>query len=347
MNTSGKQSPNNPVDLADSDLLPTRNRRSAVEVARDCNKPSTGSLRHWVFDYFPARSYAVPAWHQGDYLGTLMSGHCLEGCSVTEVDSEQPTAYPPLDHEYFEWTDLLEAVFDAGECFTMVELGAGFGRWSARGALAARRRGIENIRLIMVEGDPVHGEWLHEHMRLNNISGYKLFAGAVAAKTETALFIFDVPVGFFNQLGRTNPAAWYGQSLARSASLGDPHPTGETYKGRAVWTVGGDWKAIEVPTFSLVDILAGHDRVDIIDMDIQGAEGEIVPAFVDLLTARVRRLCIETHSPEVELQIRETLTNAEWLCLRDHPQNTVATTPFGPIAYGGGGLQSWINPRLY
>jgi FkbM family methyltransferase len=276
-----------------------------------------------------------------------MLGRYLEGYPVKDVDSEQPAAFPQLDYEYFEWTDLLEAVFDADESFTMVELGAGFGRWSARGAFAARRRGIEDIRLTMVEGDPVHEEWLHDHMRLNNVDGYKLVAGAVAAKSETALFIFDVPEGFFNHPGRTNPAAWYGQSLARSASLGDPQPTREIYKGRKVWMVGGDWKAIEVPTFSLEEILAGQQRIDLIDMDIQGAEGEIIPTFAGLLTDRVRRMCIETHSPEVEAKIRGTLTNAGWLCLRDYPQYTVATTPFGPISFGGGGLQSWINPRLY
>jgi FkbM family methyltransferase len=319
-----------------------------MEIVRDGNSPSViDPSRHWVFDHFPARTYPVPARHQGDYIGALIPARFVEGCSVNDADSEQPANYPSLDHEYFEWTDLLEAVLDAGEHFTMVELGAGFGRWSARGALAVRQRGVGNAHVIMAEGDPVHLEWLHEHMRLNGITDYSVFAGAVAAQSETALFIIDVPEGFFGSAGRTNPAAWYGQSLARSASLGAPQATAETYYGRPVWKVGGDWKAIEIATFSLADILAGHERVDLIDMDIQGAEGEIVPASVGLLTERVRRLCIETHSTEVEQQIRSALSAAEWLCLRDHPQNTTATTPFGPVAFGGGGQQSWINPRLY
>ena len=199
----------------------------------------------------------------------------------------------------------------------------------------------------MSEGEPDHIEWLHEHMRLNGIPDYTLFAGAVAAKTERALFVVDVPEGFFKQPGRTNPAAWYGQSLARSASLGEPQLTSEMYKGQPVWKVGGDWKAIEIPTYSLADILADHHSVDLVDMDIQGAEGEIVPAFAELLTERVRRMHIETHSTQVEQGIRTTLSRAGWSCLRDYPQNTIATTPFGEIAVGGGGIQCWINPRLY
>jgi FkbM family methyltransferase len=199
----------------------------------------------------------------------------------------------------------------------------------------------------MVEGDPAHIEWLHEYMHLNGITDYTVFSGAVAAQTESALFVVDVPEGFFSRPGRTNPAAWYGQSLARSANLGKAIRTFEIYKGRNVWKVGGDWKAIEIPTFSLSDILAGHDRVDFVDMDIQGAEGEVIAGSLDLLTARVRRLFIETHSHEIEQWIRADLQTAGWYCLRDYPLQTTAQTPFGAISFGGGGLQSWINPRLY
>src|SRR5436190_9555453 len=113
--------------------------RLAAEVVRDCDASSIiDPSQHWVFDYFPPRSIPVPAQHQSDYVGTLTPAHFLEGCSVKDVDSEQRAIYPRLDQEYFEWTDLLEAVLDADKSFTMVELGAGFGRWSARGALAAR-----------------------------------------------------------------------------------------------------------------------------------------------------------------------------------------------------------------
>jgi FkbM family methyltransferase len=182
---------------------------------------------------------------------------------------------------------------------------------------------------------------------LNGITNYAVFAGAVAARTETALFVVDVPDGFFGRPGRSNPAAWYGQTLARSAYLGDAKPTFEKYKGRNVWKVGRDWKAIEILTFSLSDILVGLDCVDLIDMDIQGAEDEVIAGAIDLLTARVRRLFIETHSQEVEQQIRASLRAGRWRCLRDYPLQTTTQTPFGPINSSGGGLQSWINPQLY
>jgi hypothetical protein len=48
---------------------------------------------------------------------------------------------PPFDYEYFEWVDLLQAVKEAENTFTIVEVGAGYGRWSSRAALAARQLG--------------------------------------------------------------------------------------------------------------------------------------------------------------------------------------------------------------
>src|SRR5690242_19455560 len=44
-----------------------------------------------------------------------------------------------------------------------MELGAGFGPWIIAGALAAKQRGIENIRLYAVEGDPQHFQFLRQH----------------------------------------------------------------------------------------------------------------------------------------------------------------------------------------
>ena len=56
------------------------------------------------------------------------------------------TPEPPTPSEdYFEWIDLLEAVAAAEDRFTMLDLGAGFGRWGIRGALAARQCGLRRI----------------------------------------------------------------------------------------------------------------------------------------------------------------------------------------------------------
>jgi len=47
---------------------------------------------------------------------------------------------PRPNEEYIEWIDVLEAVSNARDRFTMVELGAGWGRWLVNAAAALRHR---------------------------------------------------------------------------------------------------------------------------------------------------------------------------------------------------------------
>ena len=76
--------------------------------------------------------------------------------------------YPPFDDEYFEWIDLLEAVAGATNRFTMLELGAGFGRWTARAAAAAQQRNLE-YTLVAVEAEPTHFDWMLQNLQDNGL----------------------------------------------------------------------------------------------------------------------------------------------------------------------------------
>ncbi len=52
----------------------------------------------------------------------------------------------------------------------MVDLGAGFGRWLVKGATAVRQcHGDLPIRLIGVEAEPTHFEWLKQHFNDNGL----------------------------------------------------------------------------------------------------------------------------------------------------------------------------------
>jgi FkbM family methyltransferase len=294
--------------------------RSPHEVVRDAHRP--GSIEpghHWVFDHFPPWPHFQRARHQTGYLGETFPGRFVKGAQVYDVARRLPPDYPWVESEYYELTDLLEAALDAGDTFTFIEAGAGFGRWSARAAIAARRLS-KTPHVVMIEGDPVHARWAHEMMELNGIDEFRLIEAAVAGKRGKAPFLVDVPEGFFRPGERTTPAEWYGQSLASSAGL-------------ARCDANSDWRVIEVDTVTLADVLADLDHVDLIDFDIQGAEGEVIAGSLDLLTRRVRRLCIETH--------------AGWMLLRELALNATTATSFGAISMPSGGLQSWVNPRLY
>jgi hypothetical protein len=67
------------------------------------------------------------------------------------------TEYPAFPEEYLEWIDLLEAVANAQGKFTMIELGAGYGRWLVNAAVTLRQRKPTIVPfLIGAEAEPTH-----------------------------------------------------------------------------------------------------------------------------------------------------------------------------------------------
>ncbi len=80
-------------------------------------------------------------------------------------------------------------------------------------------------------------------------------------------------------------------------------------------------------------------------VDIQGAEHEVLAASREALDRKVARIHIETHSDEVEVQLRELFSGLGWTSVWDFAQNTRNETPYGEMLFVGG-LQTWRNPRL-
>jgi FkbM family methyltransferase len=224
---------------------------------------------------------------------------------------------PDVGCEYFEWVDVFAAVVDARDSFTMVELGAGYGRWTVDCYQALRIYHGDEItdhHFIAVEAEPTHFLWLQEHVQRNGLaSRATLIEGAVAADDGTAEFY----VG--------DAQEWYGQSLARP---------GESRVD--------DASVKEVRTMSLPTILSGVEKVDLMTVDIQGAELEVLSAAADSLSI-IKRLSIGTHSPEAEIGLRELLTSLRWKKIHDFSQG-LNETPWGQIAFADDGLQTWINP---
>ena len=129
---------------------------------------------HEVFSRFWRYSGEVPAGYQVDFLGTLISDKFdagLQGVSpYPDGTTVQNVSYPQLDEEYFEWIDLLESVVAASGSYTMIELGAGYGRWALRAAFAAQRYNPDlRCHIIAVEAEPTVYGWLKEHFAHNGL----------------------------------------------------------------------------------------------------------------------------------------------------------------------------------
>jgi len=285
-----------------------------------------------VFQQFKPFHRTVPAGYIRDFIGTVTPPRF----GARQVSDELS---PVIDEEYFEWIDLLEAVENAGSTFVMAELGAGYGRWSSRGAVAARAKG-KKACLILAEAEPEHAEWIREHMANNGIAEeeYTLFQAAVGASRGTMPFCIEMPA----DRGSSAPKDWYGQALVDPGTVGHLRETGRTYMGRPVKVVDG-WGSIDIEVIPLPNMLAGVEQVDFIDIDIQGAEADVVAASIKTLNAKVKRLHIGTHSTEIEARLRAVLSSAGWVCVHDYPcQTTGVQTPFGHIDFADG-VQGWRN----
>ena len=294
---------------------------------------------HKVFNEFVPFSGPVEKGHEVDFLGCKIRD---EFWTATFRSGIPHTSYPPVNEDYFEWIVLLESVVSAEKTYTMIELGAGFGRWLVRAALANRQRRGLPFQLIAVEAEPAHFELIPLHFRDNNIdpADHVLIQAAVTDHGGDALF----RVGRRRQQVESEATEWYGQSLIDAGGASKSRADGE-YKGFPLLKHEKGWKSIRVPSIALSDVLRDLDKVDLIDLDVQGEEFRVISSAIEEITRKAKRLHIGTHSKEVETGLRRVLRKYHWKCQADYTCGSTSETPWGPVQFGDG-VQSWVNPSL-
>src|SRR6185369_12734632 len=128
------------------------------------------------------------------------------------------------------------------------------------------------------------------------------------------------------------PAAWYGQSIIKVYEALDESPP-DSYEGHDVFRLKSGCTAVKTRSYLLTEILPETERIDLIDLDVQGEELKIISAAIDALDRRVVRLHIGTHSHEIEAGLRELLGRHGWECRTDYPCAQTNETPWGPIQF--------------
>lgn len=221
----------------------------------------------------------------------------------------------------------------------MIELGAGYGRWSARAAAAVRQRRSIPFHLIAIEAEPHQFRWLRMHMRDSGVDpdAHRLLRGVVSDRRGEESFCIARP-----DAGSNEATEWYGQAIFQQSDVkprgssrwrvaalldrrrGLNSPIGERYQGFEVATGTDGYKAICIRSYRLSDILPRARRVDLIDMDIQGAESKVVSSSIDALDRRAAQLHIPTHEYCIEASLRELLKRRGWECRADYPCATVS-----------------------
>jgi len=296
---------------------------------------------HPIFSQFTSFERRVPIDFEVDFIGAQTHKDYLPAF-VPRASEHVKAPLPGIDEEYFEWIDLLESVSLAKGSFTMLELGAGYGRWCVRGALAARQKKIPLIRIGAVEAEPVHVKWLAKHIYNNRINKYeyKIYDGIVGNSDEPVYFYVGQPGKQIN----SSAQEWYGQAKAKDYEK-IKHTEPGAYDGKPLVTYKSGWKAVEVSQIPFKSILFEYNFIDLIDMDVQGDEYEIVSGDIGEINKKVKRLHIGTHSSKIESDLVKLLSHNGWKCLRNFHCGKTNQTPYGNI-YFVDGVQSWVNPHL-
>lgn len=297
----------------------------------------TRSSGHPVFERWGRWAGNVEGGWSANFLGVLTREEFTVGMTGALSTERRwiEAGIPAVDEEYFEWIDVLEAVEAADETFVMVELGAGYGRWLMNAAAAARARGGTSIHLIGVEAEPTHFRWMRQHFEDNGVpaTALTLIQAAVAAEPGRVRF----------HIG--DPSAWYGQAIYPNPWIPDPKPSFGRRLRQLVGARRDGHRVVNVPAVTLSSVLEPHDRVDLVDLDIQGAEADVLESARASLAARVRRVHVGTHGPDVERRLRELFVGLGWVKVNDYAWGSDATTPWGPVRFQDG-VQTWRNPHL-
>lgn len=312
-------------------------RLASVEIQRNAD----GTIQHHpIFGLFPPFSGTVSTDFAVDYIGARTRPEFLP-YTVNRQSAEVYAQLPGFDEEYFEWIDVLESVKNAHDHYTMVELGAGYGRWAVRAALAARYCDLP-FSIGLAEAEPKHVEWIAQHLQDNFISAEqaRVHAVAVSDSDGTALFYVGMPEDFNESTARK----WYGQSLAHGYERPELHGVAD-YEGHKVIEMQSKWKTVEVQKQDIRTILAQYNTIDLLDLDVQGEESRIIQAGIEQLTKQVKRLHIGTHGRDIEGELRKTLKQHRWQLVHDYPCFSTTRTQYGKISFNDG-VQSWVNPHL-
>lgn len=219
-----------------------------------------------------------------------------------------------------EWSAALHAVTAARGQFTVVELGCGWGCWIMNTGLVARRLGLE-LHLVGIEANAPHLAQAENALALNGFSpgDYRLIHGIAGPRSGKAVFEMTEEGGWGGAAHFDPDAA----TLRRAET--DP--------------------ALRVlDCYALRDLTGTDGTIDLLHIDIQGAETEFVRGNSDDLAACVRRVLIGTHSRVIEGELIAHFTAAGW-------RLEMERTAIMPLRGGAqqlviDGVQMWANPRL-
>lgn len=256
----------------------------------------------------------------------------LKASGRSALYDDDPT-FPYKDSEdYFEWIDLLTAIDRAQSQFVMIEIGAGYGRWIANAAAALKRHKTKRLRqkLIGIESDQARFEMMTRNCANNEILQSDLqLIRAACTPDGSALFM------------HANES--YGSGVWHDPKFAAHFEGKQTDRMQFTDGFGRKFVVQKVPAIRLDSLLA--ETIDFIDMDIQGAEADVIFSCIDALDKFVKLIHVGSHSLAIDSRLSHIFHLHGWRPRRIFSSGLVNETPYGKFQFIDG-IQSWENPHF-
>ena len=201
----------------------------------------------------------------------------------------------------------------------MFELGAGWGRMCLELAGIIDHSIVDVVpssyRCLAVEGEPTHYDWIKDNFESQNINGVAVM-GAVSDRNGSCLFDAG-----------PDPGACYGQAMASLV-------TRRRLPSLSTLLNVIKKRSIRIPMYTIDSLIQTFefDRVDIIHIDVQGAEYKtIMGAKESFKKDLIDYLWISTHHPDLNDKISEVLISGFDLILDIYPRSVTDVPGFLPV----------------
>lgn len=220
-----------------------------------------------------------------------------------------------------EWAAALKTVEMARETYRILELGCGWGCWITNMGVAARARGLE-VELIGIDGDQHHLDMARATLELNGFSdkSFRLVHGIASHEPGQAVFPRSAP-------GDAN----YGRSAEPLSEADRPADAG----------VQPERQILDCYT---IEQLSGAALLDLLHVDIQGAECSFLVGSFSHVRRHVRRVLVGTHSRIIEGDLMRHFLAEGWRLEMERP--AIAPLQKGVPITLIDGVQLWANPDL-
>ena len=279
-----------------------------------------------IIQHFDFKTPAIPppepngweqAWHGYYEMAKVETEERKKGYAEQDRTAH---AQGQITEAEFERDVLLSVLSDIKKnTVTMFELGAGWGRMSLSLAGAIDHKVIpmapSNYRCLAVEAEPAHYQWLLQHFEKQKIKGVAV-KGAVGRKNGTCSF--DVSQA---------ADSCYGQGIT-------PLFSKRGFPSLSNIRKFINKKTVKVPCFNVDSLIAEYKYpgVDIIDVDVQGAEHDVARgAFKSIEKGIIDYWIFGTHAPRLNDDLKRYLSGKYDLVVDIYPNSFNRYQGFAPF----------------